>query len=263
MEKPSFWQIQTPGTALFPNIEYNKPEQKSHAGRLGIIGGSKLGFVAVGEGYQTALDIGVGYVKVVLPDTLKKSVPPVLTDVTFGASNPSGSLGKESMNELRALGDWADGMLLIGDSGRNSETAILYEDFLTRYSGMLTVTRDAVDILLNASDSVLNREQTLIVASFAQLQKMFRKVYYPKMIAFSMQLAQFVDTLHKFTITYPATIVTLHQEHLVIAKSGHVVTQKWDDPMTIWKGTTATKAASYWLWNPSKPLESVATSITN
>lgn len=260
MEKPSYWQLQTPGHPLHPNIEYNKPEQKSHAGRLGIIGGNKLGFVAVGDAYQTALDTGVGYVKVVLPDSLKRSVPPTLTDITFGASNPSGSLGKDSMPELHALGAWADGILLIGDSGRNSETAILYEDFLTHYDGPLTVTRDAVDILLDASSTLLDRPNTLVVTSFAQLQKMFSKVYYPKVITFNMQLAQLVETVHKFSVTYGATIVTLHQEHLVVAYGGQVITQKWDAPLDIWSGKTATRAASYWLWHPSRPLESVAAS---
>ena len=36
---------------------------------------------------------------------------------------------------------------MAGDAGRNSETAILYEDFLRDYEGPLTMTRDAVDLI--------------------------------------------------------------------------------------------------------------------
>jgi hypothetical protein len=256
-----YWQQQEPGKALFPDIEWNKPEQRSHAGKLGVVGGNKLGFVAVGDSYTAAQDSGVGQVRVLLPDVLKKAVPPVITDIVFAASNPSGSLSREALPELRALGSWADAMLLIGDAGRNSETAILYEDFVRNYVGSLTITRDAIDLLFNAPEAMVERDQTLLVVSFAQLQKIFTKVYYPKMLVFSMQLQQLVETLHKFTITYPVTIATFHQDQIVIASAGQVTTTPWDAPMSIWKGTVATHAAAYWIWSPAKPLEAVTASL--
>lgn len=261
MQQFPYWQQQS-GKPLFPRIEWNKPEHRNHAGKLAIIGGNKLGFVAVGEAYSVAIESGVGQVRILLPDNLKKVVPPAITDVVFGTSNPSGGLSKEAAPELTTIGQWADGVLLIGDAGRNSETAILYEDFLTSYEGQLTITRDAVDLLYNSSESLLNRSNTLLVISFAQLQKLFRSAYYPKMVVFSMQLQQLVETLHKFTITYPVTIATFHQNHIIIAHNGKVTTTQWDYPMQIWKGSVATKMASYWLWNPSKPLESATTSIS-
>lgn len=76
-----------------------------------------------------------------------------------------------------------------------------------------------------------------------------------------MQLMQLVDALHKFTITYPVTIVTFHQNQLIVAHGGEVVTQEFDEPMAIWRGLTATKAACYLLWTPVKPLRAVATSF--
>jgi NAD(P)H-hydrate repair Nnr-like enzyme with NAD(P)H-hydrate dehydratase domain len=260
---PEYWRRQSASKPLFPDIEWNKPEQKNHAGKLGIIGGNKLGFVAVGDAYMVASDAGVGQVRVLLPDALKKSVPPVLTDVIYGASNPSGGLSREAGAEMMVMSSWADAVLLIGDAGRNSETAILYEDFIRTYSGQLTITRDAVDLLLNTPDVMVERADTILVVSFAQLQKIFSKVYYPKILTFSMQLQQLVETLHKFTITYPVTIATFHQEQLIIASGGQVTTTPWDNPMTIWKGGVATQAAAYYLWNPKKPLEAVTASLVN
>ena len=70
-----YWQKQSPDTPLFPDIEWNKPEQRSLAGKLGIIGGNKLGFAGVAEAYSVALGNGVGQVRVLLPDVLKKTIP--------------------------------------------------------------------------------------------------------------------------------------------------------------------------------------------
>ena len=257
----TYWRKQTPGKPLFPDIEWNKPERKSQAGKLLIVGGNKLGFSSPAESYGTALATGAGQVRVLLPDALKKTVPKTLLDVVYGASNPSGSLAAGAETELKASSEWSNGVLLIGDAGRNSETAILYEKFISSYSGPLTVTRDTIDLVKNNPNLLVDRPETLIVASFAQVQKLFQGVYYPKMLTFNMQLLLLVESLHKFTVTYPATIVTLHNDNLIIAHGGEVITQAFTEPMRIWRGEIATKMATYWLWNQETSLESVVASI--
>ena len=257
----SYWKKQAPGTPLFPDIEWSKPEQRNFAGRLGIVGGNTLGFAGVAEAYSIARDAGLGQARVLLPDVLKKTIPSSITEALFAPTNPSGSLAKEAATELSALGAWAESILLIGDAGRSSETAILYERFLEDYKGPLTITRDAIDLVKNNSQALVNRPNTLIIASFAQLQKLFQSVYYPKVLTFSMQLTNLVEAMHKFTITYPVTIAVLHRESFIIAHDGEVVTTPWDNPMLIWRGNVAAKAATYWLWTPSKPLQATATAI--
>jgi len=257
----SYWKKQSIEAPLFPDIEWSKPEQKGMAGKLGIIGGNKLGFAGVAEAYSVALGVGAGSIRVLLPDVLKKTIPPTITDAVFGPTNPSGSLNKDALDEMNAMSGWANSVLLIGDAGRSSETAILYEQFIQKYTGQLVLTRDSIDLVKNSAELLVERPKTVLVASFAQLQKIFQSVYYPKVLTFSMQLTNFVEAVHKFTITYPVTLVVLHKDHLVIAHGGEVVTQQWDNPMMIWRGTVAAKAAAYWLWTPSKPLEAIASSI--
>ncbi len=259
----SYWKKQTLDKPLYPDIEWSRPEQRSKAGRLGIVGGNKLGFMSVAESYQTALATGVGEARVLLPADLKKMVPTTITDVIYGPSNLSGGLNRESLSEMKALGEWSSGILLVGDAGRNSETAILYEDFVRNYNGPLIITRDSIDLLKSNFESLANRENTLLIASFAQLQKFFQYLYYPKVLTFSMQLTNLVEAVHKFTITYPINIVVFHKDLLIVASGGDVTTTPCSDPMKIWRGETATKAAAYWLWNPSKPLESVTSSLIN
>lgn len=261
MQQFPFWQVQKPGQVLFPDIEWNRPEQRLQAGRLGLVGGNKLGFAGVAEAYSTSLATGVGEVRVLLPDVLKSSIPTSITEAHFAPSNLSGSLSREALTDLKALADWASGILLIGDAGRSSETAILYDDFIRDYSGQLVITRDAIDLTNNSYSLLLERENTIFVASFAQVQKLFRSVYYPKVLTFSMQLLQFVDALHKFTITHPITIATLHKDTLVMAHGGQVVTMEWAQPMLIWRGQTAAAMAAYYLWSPNQPLKAIATSV--
>lgn len=256
-----YWKKQTSGTPLFPDIEWNKPEQRSKAGKLAIIGGNKLGFAGVAEAYSIATEAGVGQVRVLLPDILKKTIPTTISDTVFAPTNLSGSLTKEAVAEMNAAGEWAESVLLVGDAGRSSETAIAYEQFIQHYTGPLVITRDAIDLIKNNAQAIVDRPQTLLVASFAQLQKLFQSVYYPKVLTFSMQLTNLVEAVHKFTITYPITIAVLHKDHLVIAHSGQVVTHPWENPMAIWRGSVAARATAYWLWNPNKPLEAVATSV--
>jgi NAD(P)H-hydrate repair Nnr-like enzyme with NAD(P)H-hydrate dehydratase domain len=257
----SYWQKQTSTDPLFPDIEWSKPEQKAFAGKLGIIGGNKLGFAGVAEAYSVATSAGVGQVRVLLPDVLRKTIPSSIIDALFAPTNPSGSLSKDAAADMATISSWADGVLLIGDAGRSSETAILYEQFIQNYPGLLVITRDAVDLVKNNTQALVDRPNTLLIVSFAQLQKLFQAVYYPKVLTFSMQLTTLVEALHKFTITYPVSIAVLHKETFIVAHDGKIVTTPWDNPMMIWRGITAAKAAAYWLWSPTKPLEAAVTSI--
>jgi NAD(P)H-hydrate repair Nnr-like enzyme with NAD(P)H-hydrate dehydratase domain len=261
MESYPYWSKQTTDKPLFPDIEWSKPEQRNRAGHLGIIGGNKLSFVSVAEAYITAQKSAVGETRVLLPDALRQLIPATISGTVFAASTPAGSLARQALADMRALAKWADGILLIGDASKSSETTIVYEDFARSYNGPLIITRDAVDLLKNASQILVERSETLLVVSFAQLQKLFRGIYYPKILTFSMQLTRLVEALHKFTITYPITIAVFHEGTLLVANSGKVATSPWSNAMAIWRGQTATKAAVYWLWNPSKPLESVTASL--
>jgi hypothetical protein len=78
-----------------------------------------------------------------------------------------------------------------------------------------------------------------------------------------MQLMQLVEALHKFTITYPVAVASFHHEQIVIAHEGQVTTTPWEHPMAIWRGMVATEMAAYWLWNPTKPLESATASLVS
>ncbi len=267
MEMYPYWRRQDK-QALFPEIEWSKPERRDQAGKLLIIGGSTGNFRAVALAYETALKAGIGEVKVLVPDSLKKMIPPVITDVIFAPSNISGGFSMEAEADFMAAASWTDSILLIGDTNKNSETAVLFEALLKKTEKLTIITRDAVDILMNSFTELLDRENTIIISSFAQTQKIFQTVFYPKILTFSMQLTNLAETLHKFTITYPILIGTLHAENFILSENGEIITTPLANsfsnnlnPLKIWSGEIPTKIAVYATWSQSKKLAASTSAI--
>jgi len=257
-----YWLKQEPTTPLFPNIEWQKPEQRALAGKLLIIGGNAHGFAAVAQAYQDAVKAGAGEVRVVLPDALKKAIDPLALDCVYVPTNASGGLTKDALPALKGAAAWADALLFIGDAGRNSETAILYEQLLQAFPDKLAIiTRDAIELVKSQWPDLLQRENVIFIATFAQLQKLFQAVYYPRALLFSMQLMNVVESLHKFTVTYPASMVVFHQNQLVVATEGQISSTPWGNPMLIWRGSVAARTAVYAMQQKAQLFQAVTTSL--
>ncbi len=254
----NFWQKQHT-EPLFPDILWSRPESKAGAGKLAVIGGHGHGFGAPGIAWQTALTSGAGVVRVMLPDAVKKTVKYVLPDADFAPSNPSGSFAKKALSELLELANWSDCTILAGDLGRNSETAMVLEDFVQKYSGLLTITHDAADYFKSTPRLLLDRKDTLVVISLAQLQKMF--INYPVItpITYSMTELQLAEALNQLTLKVDACVVVKHNDTIFISRKGKVISAHFEDMP--WRIKTASKATVFWMQNPNKPLEAVTSSL--
>ena len=254
------WRKQDPSEPLFPDIIWSRPQSKSNSGKLAIIGGHSHGFGPSGAAYAEALDAKVGVCKVLLPDAVKKTVKYVLPDADYGSSNPSGSFSKQALSSFLEISSWADGVLIAGDMGRNSETAILLEKYVEQYSGPLMISQDAADYFKFFPQLLMNRPNTVLVISLAQLQKIFINAPLITPITHGMTQPQLAEALHQFTDKFPVLIVVKHQDIIFVAHAGQVVsTSNTDMP---WRVRTAGKAIVYWIQNPSQPLESISTSLT-
>jgi ADP-dependent NAD(P)H-hydrate dehydratase / NAD(P)H-hydrate epimerase len=257
----SYWVKQENDKPLFEDILWSRPESKANAGKLAVIGGHSHGFGAPGIAYTEALKAGVGVCNVLLPDSIKKTVKHVLPDAEYGPSNPSGSFAKKALDNFLEISAWSDCVLLAGDLGRNSETAVLLEQYVQKYSGLLMLSQDAADYFKTFPETLMNRQNTVLVISLAQLQKIFINAPLMVPITYGMSIMQLVEALHIFTEKFPTTVVVKHHETVCIAHGGKVViSQNKDMP---WRVKTAGKASVYWLQNPSKPLEAISTSLIN
>lgn len=261
--RPDYWHKQTKDEPLFPELLWSRPENKRQAGKLLIIGGNQFGFAAPAEAYQAAVSAGIGTAKVLLPNALQKTVGQHLETAEFAASTPSGSFGRQALGELLELAQWADGVLLAGDLGRNSETAILLEDFFQKYPGQLTLTKDAVDYVYPLAIAVLSRKDTTLVLSLAQLQKLAKAAGSTVPVQFSMDLLQLIAFLHNFTEEHAVNIIVKHLGNILVAVDGQVSTTKLVTERPVWRVATAAAASVWWLQQPTLVFNALSTSTIN
>ena len=258
----TYWLKQSSNEPAFPGLIWSRPEQKSAAGKLLIIGGNAHGFSAPAEAYQTAVLAGIGTTHVLMPDSIKKLTGGMIDTLDYAPSTPSGSFSKSALDEVLQKAAWADGLLLAGDLGRNSETAILLEKLLAKYEGQISLTKDATDYGVGFVKSLIDRPQTLVVATMAQLQKLFMTSRQAEHISFDMDLVRLAELLHKFTTEHPICILTKQHNKLLVSYQGRV--SSTDTPIDnedMWRVKTATKATVWWLQNPTKTFESITTSL--
>jgi len=260
----TYWQRQEPGKPLFPSLLWSRPENRQHAGKLSIIGGNLHSFAAAAGAYAEAVKAGSGTVRVLLPDALRKTVGPVLEAGEFAPSTPgSGSFSQKALDEWLLQANWSEGVLVAGDLGRNAETAIVLEKFLSKFPAQVTLTKDAGDYLSSIAQTVANRppHSTLLVLSLAQLQRYATALKYPEPITFSMDLLRLVDWLHDFTTAYTPFIIVKHLDTMFVAAQGEVSTTKLTQDVAIWRTRTAAHAAVWWMQNPGQPFEALTTAL--
>lgn len=259
-----YWLKQTAAQPLYADMLWSRPENRTFAGKLLIVGGNAYGFAAAAEAYTLTNKAGVGRARVLLPSALQKSVGKVFEAGEYAPSTPSGSFAQTALGELLPMAHWADSVLLAGDLGRNSETAILIEKFLTKHQGQVTLTKDAIEYLIANPGLVAQRPDSLLVLSFSQLQKLATALKFTTAFTTNMDLLRTVEALHDLTNTYAFNIVTKHLDTLFVSVNGQVSSTpcKTDDDK-VWRLRTAASASVWWLQNPSKPFEAVTTSLVS
>jgi NAD(P)H-hydrate repair Nnr-like enzyme with NAD(P)H-hydrate dehydratase domain len=257
-----YWLKQT-DTPLYPQLEWSRPENKAQAGKLLIIGGNSHGFAGPAEAYGAAMKAGAGMVRVLLPESLRKAVGKLFPEAEFAPSTPSGSFASQALAELVDASEWANGILFAGDSSRNSETSVLLENFLEKFSGQVTLVKDAADIICQQPFTVLQRPDTLLAVSMGQLRRLGGEARFPRAFTSEMGLVQLIGALHEFTKRYAFTIITRHQGNLILAQGGQVCTTKLQQPTALWRLATGAAASVWWMQHPTKPYEALVTCLYN
>lgn len=246
----------------YEDLTWNIPEQKQ--GIVNVIGGNSQNFRTE---VRTAEFITVNYpikeVRLVLPNALKNNLPD-LPNLVFLPSTDSGSFNESQ--ELNDVFNSADFNLLLGDLSKNSVTGTAVAGACRRSEKMTLLTRDAVDIVAdNDPERTLMNENLFFFTSMAQLQKLLRAVYYPKMLLLTQSLVQVSEVLHKFTLSYPVKLVTLHDGQILLAENGTVrvvsIEESGYSPVTIWSGELAAKITVLNLFNPNNFLPASTTAV--
>lgn len=255
------WQRQTLNQPLFPELFWNRPETKRLSGNLLVIGGNKFGFSAPAKAYSEALQAGAGEVRAILPDAIQKTVGGFFEHALFTPSTPSGSFGQVSLNPILDATHWAGGVLIAGDIGRNSETAVVMENFIKSYEGPLVATKDSVLALQDNPLAALDRDQTVLVLTLAELQRYASASKFTQAFTLSSPLQQFVQHLQEFSTQHHAGIIIKRSGFIFVAYDGRVSGTQVNESMANWRIPQATHATVWLLQQPQKPFESLTSSV--
>ena len=250
------WLKQTSDKPLFPDVLWSRPENKRYAGKLLIIGGHSQSFSAASRAFTAASAAGAGQVRVVLPDALQKSIGKLFVEAEFAPSTPIGSFGRQALDSLLDLAAWSDAVLLAGDFGKNSETQVLLEAFVDKYSGLLCVAGDSLDYFTQRSDQITKRGDTLLVGDLSSIQKLAQ----PNVaIQQTADLVQILNKLSIFTSGIKASVVTTASSKIIVAVGDKVSTTAAKDNRV--EPELAVYVSVWYMQQPGKPIESLTSAI--
>lgn len=240
---------------LFSDVLWSRPENRRHAGKLLIIGGHKQSFNVVSAAYSAALKAGIGTARVILPDSLQKMLHKLFPEAEYAASTPIGSFSRQALGTLLDAAEWADAVLLAGDFGRNSETAILLENFIEKYQDRLAITGDSIDYFLAHPKKLVDRPGTLIIGSLTQLQKLAA----PALIQQNADLIKVVEQISDWVSRADLAVVSVHSDQAIVSVKEQISTSavKIRTPDV----NLAVYATVWWLQQPDKPFEALTMGI--
>jgi protein associated with RNAse G/E len=157
---------------------------------------------------------------------------------------------------------WADAILLAGDFGRNSETAIVLDNLAAKYNSPLTISQDGNDYFLNPKSPILTREDSLLIVNMGKLQKLAKHNRPARTIRHAMTLLELVNVLSEWTKHDSVSVITKHADNLIVACGGRVstTTEKADSN---WQTELAAYVAVWWLQQPTKKFEALTTAVVD
>ncbi len=254
-----YWHKQSSNQPLYPNLLWSRPQTRNGAGKLLIIGGHEHDFSAIARAHQAAYAAGAGSVLSVMPYAVHKFVGG-LAECDFLASNSSGGFAKEAIPELLHHAAWADMIVLPGSNGRNSETTIVFEQLLRQSPTPVTITKDTIELLQHTPDAMLQRNNTTLVLSLSQLQRLGVAARFAHAITFGMTFQQLVDALHAITGQLQSAIVTQHHQRYAVGLNG-TVGSSVAEPSTVWQLATAIDVAVWTMQQPSHRFAAIMTAL--
>lgn len=244
----TYWLKQT-SQPLFPDLLWSRPQNKRAQGKLLIIGGHQHSFAAVSQAYSAAIEAGIGSCRAVLPASLEKSLGKVFPEAEFAAANPSGGFAHNALAHFLDASAWADGVLMAGDFGNNSETTVLLESYVEKYPGPLTAAGDS------PLEAAVKKANAVVVSDINSLQKTAAGL--GVIVRVADDLAQLVEKLADFSKYISAAIITEHQDFILTAYQGRVCTTAGS-----MAGPRASAYAAVWhIQQPSRTLEAAATAV--
>lgn len=245
--------MQDKGKPSFPNMLWSKPENRTYAGRILILGGSSTHFNNTSLVYSILSKEVINSAQICLPDSLKKRIGPILKEAYYLPSNPSGGLAKDALDEIISLTKSYDHTLICGDLGSNSETEILIEQLLEKTDNWITLSGDSINLLYTSAAKILSRGRINLVIDFRQLQKLFTLIKSDQAITSTMPINKFNEVIGTILEKYNISLVTTYEDKTIFGYGPNVGISKNSFDVN----NLAVKTSVWIMQNPDKIFESL------
>lgn len=247
--------LQQGSKPAFPDVIWSLPQTKLRRGSVTLIGGSGQNFGHVGQAFAELERSGIGYINLVIPDSLRKVIPSS-PRTHFVASTKTNMIAKEAAGEIKRHVEAADAGLICGDLGRSSQTSHALSALFISTKRPLVVTRDAVTLLSNEPHMLLNRSDTILVATFGDLQRMFNRAN-SQAITSTMGVVLLIRTIKQLRLQ--CDIVVLYQGSIIVVSQGQASTTHWRSDDRSWRITLASYATTLIVQHPTNRFEALTT----
>ena len=247
----------------YEDLYWNIPDEHKK-GSVVVVGGNGTSFITpMKTAEYLEKTFPIESIKLALPDVLKNKLPS-LPNLLFLPSTDTGSFSDGKT--IKSAIDDADFGLLVGDFSKNNITAAQVQSACVSSEKPLLITRDTIDLIADESiEKTLMHDNVIMMGSLMQMQKVFKSAYYPRMLMLSQPLLQIAETLHKFTLSFPVGIITLHDGQIMIAKNGSINVVPLDKinitAMALWNGEMAAKIVAMNLFCPNNFLEATTAAL--
>lgn len=258
----TYWVKQKKDSPLFDDLLWSRPENRATAGKLLIIGGNGHEFADISLSYQMSQSAGAGTIRLLLPKSLQSKIANFLPEADFLPATKGGNFSAQSLDGLLEHAKWADCVLLPGELGHNSETAVLIEKLLTKTKLPVCATKDASGVIINLVEQLKNRGKITLTISIAELKTLVGKLGLNHVVTFSIDTLRLTELLHKITEEYPVNIVVKHSGNIFVACAGRVSTtpsDKTEDDK--WRVEIAARSAVWLMQNINNSFEALTTSV--
>lgn len=255
-----YWFKQTVNDPLYSDLIWSKPENKTLAGKLLIVGGSTNGFAHTVGCYSESIKAGAGVVKVLIPESTKKLIGSSNPDIVFAEATKSGGFNQGALAELIETSQWSDCVLISGELGNNSETTILFEKFYENYSHGLVIAGDAFEFSIDFLQKLLINPNNTFILDFIKLQKLSQNIGLEKPITSNISLVNLVQIVHEITDKIKANLVIEFSDFIIVSSQGYVSTTKIEDKNNI-QIKLAANAAVWFMQNKNKVFEALSCAV--
>jgi hypothetical protein len=111
---------------------------------------------------------------------------------------------------------------------------------------------DSIDYFLSHPQKLINRENTLLIASLSQLQK----IASPNLIQQNADFIKVIEQVSGWASQTKLSVVTIHPSQALVAYQQQISTTPVNIPAA--DATLAAYATVWWLQQPEKPFEALS-----